>query len=40
MQSYYLMCKKETENINPRFSNTSNGKIMLLPKCAKRGRKK
>ena len=33
MSSYYLKCKKNTENINPRLSKTNNGKIMLLPKC-------
>ena len=32
--------QKDTENINPRVSNTSNGKAMLLSKCAKCGRKK
>ena len=35
MKSYSLKCKKGTENINPRVSNTSNGKRMLLSKCAK-----
>ena len=25
MKSYYLKCIKDTENINPRVSNTSNG---------------
>ena len=35
MTSYSLKCTKETENINPRFSNTSNGKTMLLSKCKK-----
>ena len=37
MKSYCLKCKKDTENINPRFSNTSNGKTMLLSKCAECG---
>ena len=40
MKSYSLKCKKDTENINPRVSNTSNGKTMLLSKCAKSGSKK
>ena len=40
MKSYCLKCKKDTENINPRISNTSNGKTMLLSKCAKCGSKK
>ena len=35
MKSYCLKCKKDTENINPRVSNTSNGKTMLLSKYAK-----
>ena len=40
MKSYCLKCKKDTEDINPRASNTSNGKTMLLSKCAKCGSKK
>ena len=40
MKSYCLKCKKDTENINPRVSNTSNGKTMLLSKCEKFGSKK
>ena len=35
MKSYCLNCKKDTKNINPRVSNTSNGKTMLLSKCEK-----
>ena len=31
---------KDTENINPRVSNTSNGRTMILPKCAICGSKK
>ena len=34
MKSYCLKCKKDTENINPRVSNTSNGRTMMLSKCA------
>ena len=40
MKSYCLKYKKDTENINPRVWNTSNGKTMLLSKCAKYGSKK
>ena len=29
-----LNCKKDTENINPKVSKTSNGKIVLKSKCA------
>ena len=34
MKSYCLKCRKNTENINRRVSKTSNGKTMLLSKCA------
>ena len=40
MKSYGLKCRKDTENINPRVSNTSNGKTMLLSKFAICGSKK
>ena len=30
MSSYFLKCKSNTENINPRISKTINGKTMLL----------
>ena len=40
MKSYCLKCRKDTENINPRVSNTSNGKGMILLKCAIWGSKK
>ena len=34
MESYCLKCKKYTKNINPQVSVTSNGKLMILSKCA------
>ena len=40
MLSYCLKCKVNTENINPEDSKTSNGKIMMLSKCAICGAKK
>ena len=40
MESYCLKCKKHTKTINPQVSNTSNGKMMILSKCAKCGSKK
>ena len=40
MKSYCLKCKKNTEIINPRVSNTSNGRKMILSKCAICGSKK
>ena len=38
--AYCLKCKKGTENINARVSNTSNSKTMISLKCAKCGSKK
>ena len=40
MKSYCLRCRKDTENINPKVSKTSNGRTMLLSKCAICGGKK
>ena len=40
MKSYCLKCRKDTENINSRVSNTSNGRAMILSKCARCGSKK
>ena len=34
MKSYCLKCRKDTENINPRVSNTSNGRKTILTICA------
>ena len=40
MESYCLKCKKNTENIDPEVSRTSNGRVMILSKCAVCGSKK
>ena len=40
MKSYCLKCRKDTENIDPKISSTSNGKAMILSKCAICGSKK
>ena len=40
MKPYCLKCRKDTENINPRVSKTSNNRTMILSKCAKCGSKK
>ena len=40
MKSYCLKCRKNTENINPRVSSTSDGRTMVLSKCAKCGSKR
>ena len=34
MEPYCLKCRKYTKNINPQVSSTSNGKLMILSKCA------
>ena len=40
MNSYCLKCRKDTENIDSRVSNTSNGRKMILWKSAICGSKK
>ena len=40
MLSCCLKCKKNTESINPKVSKTTNGKTMILSKCAICGTKK
>ena len=40
MESYCLKYKKQTKNIDPQASSTSNGKFMILSKCAICGSKK
>ena len=40
MKSYCLKYRKDTENINPKVSKTSNNIIMVLSKCAICGSKK
>ena len=34
MKSYCLKCRKDTENIDPKVSSTSNGKTTILSKCS------
>ena len=34
MESYCLKCKENTKNMNPEISNSSNGRTMILSKCA------
>ena len=40
MKTYYLKCRKDVENTDPKISSTSNGKAMILSKCAICGSKK
>ena len=39
MKSYCLKCSKDNENINPKIPKTSNGRTMVLSKCAMWGSK-
>ena len=34
MLSYCLKCRENTESINPKVLKTTNGKTMILSKCA------
>ena len=40
MLSYYLKCRKNTKNINPKISEIRNGKTMIISNCAICGSKK
>ena len=40
MKSYCLNCRKDTENIDPKVSGSSNGRTIRLSKCAICGSKK
>ena len=40
MKSYCLKCKKDTVNIDPKVWSSSNGRVMILSKCAICGSKK
>ena len=40
MKTYCLKYRKDAENIDPKISSTSNGKAMILSKCAICGSKK
>ena len=40
MESYCLKCRKNIENIDPNVSANSNGRVMILQKCAIYGSKR
>ena len=40
IKSYCLNCRKDTKNIDPEISSTSNGRAMILSNCAICGSKK
>ena len=40
MRSYCLKCEKDTVNIDPKVSSSTNGRVMILSKCAICGSRK
>ena len=40
METFCLKCKKNTKNINPKISSSSNATAMILSRCAICGSKK
>ena len=40
MKSYCFKCRKDTENIDPKISSSSNSRAMILSKCTICGSKK
>ena len=40
MKPYCLKCRKDPENIDPKFLSSSNGRAMILSKCVLCGSKK
>ena len=40
MKTYYLMCRKDTENIDPKIVRTKNGRLLIQSKCTVYGIKK
>ena len=40
MKTYCVKCRKDTGKIDPEISSSSNGKTMMLSKCAIYGSKK
>ena len=40
MESYCLKCRNNTKSKDPKFSGSSNGRVMILSKCAICGSKK
>ena len=34
MKNFCIVCKKDTENKNPKVFKTKNGKIILKPTCS------
>ena len=34
MNTYFLLCKKDTRNINPKVIKTKNNRKMMLSRCS------
>ena len=34
MKTYYLKCKKDTENIDPKMFRTKNNRLIMQSKCS------
>ena len=33
METYYVLCRKNTENLNPKIFKTKNGRLIMQSKC-------
>ena len=40
METYCVVCRKNTENLNPKIFKTKNGRLIMQSKCADCGIKK
>ena len=40
MNTYYLKCKKDTVNIDPKMVKTKNNRLLMQSKCSVSGTKK
>ena len=40
MKTYYVKCRKDTENINPKIVRTKNNRLFMQSKCSVWGTKK
>ena len=40
MKTYCVMCKKDTENIDPKIFRTKNNRLLMQSKCSVCGTKK
>ena len=40
MKTYWVKCKKDTENIDPKIIRTKNNRLLMQSKCSDYGNKK